>query len=71
MKVVSGRSSGGSRSCVEHLEKSAHEFFQLYYSRTSNNIFDTSGVRKHFQDILRRFSRFHSSRTGFSLSAHG
>ena len=48
MKVVSGRSSGGSRSCVEHLEKSAHEFYQLYYPRTSNNVFDTGGVREYF-----------------------
>lgn len=70
MKVVSERSSGGSRSYVEHLETSAHEFSQLFYPRTSNNVFDTSGVSEHFQDILRRFWRFHSSRTEFSLSAH-
>ena len=71
MKVVSERSSDGSKSYVEHLEKSALGFSQLYYPRTSNNVFDTSGVREHFQDILRWFWRFHSSRTEISLSAHG
>ena len=48
MKVVSERSSDESRSCVEHLEKSAYGLSQLYYPRTSNNVFDTSGVREHF-----------------------
>lgn len=71
MKVVSGRSSGGSKLCVEHLKKSAHKFYPLYCPRTSNNIFDTSGVREHFQDVLWRFLRFHNSRTVSSLSAHG
>ena len=71
MKVVLERSNGGSRSCVGHLEESAHGLSHLYYPRTSNNVFDTSGVRKHFQNILRRFWRFHGSRTGFNLPAHG